>query len=350
MDADPYPQEILGDEEPKYLRRQKPLEIKRRKFGRKAWKTYLRAALWTAVALSGAWVTVQVGRSLLFSPRMALLHPEQVSLAGNHFVPRDDVLEIFAADRGKSVLRIPLDERRLQIEAIPWVERATVRRALPNRIDVEISERTPVAFLREPDDMALVDAHGVILDRPLQGDFHFPVVTGIGPDMPLDQRAERMQLFAGFLAQVNSAQPGSMDRVSEVDLSDEHDLRATITGLPAVAGLQAAAPDSASANTATTPASSSDAAAQTPDQAPGQTDAPVLVHFGDSDFRAKFETLIQNIGQWRAAAGRVESVDLRFSREAVVNTDRTAGLQQVAQGPVRQLPARARKPAARHSN
>ena len=38
MDADAYPQEILADEEPKYLRRQKPLEIKRRKFGRKAWK------------------------------------------------------------------------------------------------------------------------------------------------------------------------------------------------------------------------------------------------------------------------------------------------------------------------
>ena len=86
--------------------------------------------------------------------------------------------------------------------------------------------------------MALVDAYGVILDRPLQADFHFPVVTGIGPDMPLDQRAVRMQLFAGFLAQVNSAQAGAMDHVSEVDLSDEHDLRATITGLPAVAGLQ----------------------------------------------------------------------------------------------------------------
>ena len=35
------PQEALADEEPKYLRRQKPVEIKRRKFGRKAWTMYL---------------------------------------------------------------------------------------------------------------------------------------------------------------------------------------------------------------------------------------------------------------------------------------------------------------------
>ncbi len=49
MDAEAYPQEVLADEEPKYLRRQKPLEIKRRKFGRKAWRTYLRVTVWAAV-------------------------------------------------------------------------------------------------------------------------------------------------------------------------------------------------------------------------------------------------------------------------------------------------------------
>ena len=44
MDADAYPPEVLADDEPRYLRRQKPVEIKRRKFGRKAWLTYLRVS------------------------------------------------------------------------------------------------------------------------------------------------------------------------------------------------------------------------------------------------------------------------------------------------------------------
>ena len=56
MDADAYPQELLADEEPKYLRRQKPLEIKRRKFGRKAWKTYLRVTFGVGVVIAGACV------------------------------------------------------------------------------------------------------------------------------------------------------------------------------------------------------------------------------------------------------------------------------------------------------
>jgi len=301
MDADAYPQEVLADEEPKYLRRQKPLEIKRRKFGKKAWKTYLRVAFWSVIALAAAATSYALGHYLLVSPEMALVHSDQVQVTGNQYVPRGRVLEIFAADRNRSVLRVSLDERRRQIETIPWVEQATVRRALPNRIEVEITERTPIAFLREGSDLALVDVHGVILDRPLKGNFHFPVITGMGADMPIEDRELRMQMFAGFSQQVEAARGGAMDQVSEVDLTEAKDLRATISGLQVT-------------NT------SGGAAAN---DGWGNTDAPIIVHFGDSDFQSKYLTVLNDIGQWRAAAGRVESVDLRFNGEAVVNPDRS---------------------------
>ena len=95
MDADTYPQEVLADEEPKYLRRQKPLEIKRRKFGRKAWNTYLRVTVWAAVGVAGAWAAYDLGHFLLTSPEMALIHPEQIVLAGNHNVAPASVLRYF---------------------------------------------------------------------------------------------------------------------------------------------------------------------------------------------------------------------------------------------------------------
>jgi cell division protein FtsQ len=301
MDADAYPQEVLADEEPKYLRRQKPLEIKRRKFGKKAWKTYLRVSFWCVIALAAAATSYALGHYLLASPEMALIHSDQVQITGNQYVPRGRVLEIFSADRNRSVLRIPLNERRRQLETIPWVELATVRRALPNRLEVEIAERTPIAFLREGSDLALVDVHGVILDRPLKANFHFPVVTGIGAEMPIEDRESRMQMFAGFTQQVEAARAGSMEQVSEVDLTEAKDLRATISGLQVTNTSSGAAPNDAW----------------------GNADAPIVVHFGDSDFQSKYLTVLNDIGQWRAAAGRVESVDLRFNGEAVVNPDRT---------------------------
>jgi cell division protein FtsQ len=260
---------------------------------------------------------------LLNSPEMALVHPEQVEISGNHNVSPANVLDIFRPDRGRSILRIPLSQRRRQIESIPWVEQATVRRALPHTIQVDIVERTPVAFLRDGSDMELIDAHGVIFDRPTRGRFHFPVVTGIGPDMPAEDRERRMQLFAGFLQQLGSARAGALDQVSEVDLSDAHDLRASLTGL------QSAAAPSASASG--------------PDSW-GDAGAPILVHFGDGDFESKYETLMDKMAQWRATAGRIESVDLRFNGEAVVNSDTPAiaRVQQQAPPPAKRAAKRAR--------
>ena len=44
MSAEPdyLPADALAEEEPKYLRRQKPVEIRKRKFSRKSWPLYRR--------------------------------------------------------------------------------------------------------------------------------------------------------------------------------------------------------------------------------------------------------------------------------------------------------------------
>ena len=310
MDAEAYPREILADEEPKYLRRQKPLEIKRRKFGKKAWKDYARASVWAGVGIAAAGVTYMVGQFLLASQAMALIHQDQIQVSAAHYVASKSVRDIFVADRNHSVLRIPLDERRHQIESLPWVEQAIVRRALPNTIQVEITERTPIAFLRDGNQMELIDAHGVILPRPLKGNFHFPVITGMDANMPIEDREQRMKLFASFTLAAEQARAGSMEKVSEVDLTEAKDVRATISSLQGGSALNGSSGD------------------QWPD-----SDAPIVVHFGDTDFENKFYTVLNDIGEWRAKAGRVESVDLRFSGEAVVNPDRTLVAQERGDSP-----------------
>ncbi|MGB7024643.1 MAG: cell division protein FtsQ/DivIB, partial [Candidatus Acidiferrales bacterium] len=147
-----------------------------------------------------------------------------------------------------------------------------------------VVERTPVAFLREGANLFLVDGQGQILDRPLEGDFHFPVVTGISAVMPREERAQRMKMMVDFLGGIQQVRAGAQESVSEIDLSDANDLQATLAGLQG-------APDA------------------------------VLVHFGNSGFHEKFQVLLNNIGQWEAAAGRVASVDLRFEHEVVVNPE-----------------------------
>jgi cell division protein FtsQ len=273
-------------------------------------------SLWSAAGLVGAFIFYEGAHFLYAAPQMALLHPSQIEISGTHFVDRGTVLEVFSPDRGRSVLRIPLDQRRHELESIAWVESVAVRRALPNRLEIDITERTPVAFLRQGGELSLIDAHGVILPRPLQGAFHFPVVTGISSETPADERERRMQLFAGFTQQVELVRPGALDQVSVVDLSDGNDVVATI------GGLQSAVP-AAGNSSAGTPAGVPE----------GMVDAPIKVHFGASDFAAKYRTLVDKIGEWRATVGRIESVDLRFNGEAVVNQDPSMRAQSPAKAP-----------------
>ena len=262
--------------------------------------------MWTATGIAGAWAAYVCGHFLLSSREMALTHSDQVQVTGNHYVSRAALLEVFIPDRGASILRVPLEERRRQIEALPWVAQATIRRALPNTLEVDVVERTPIAFLRAESGLSLVDAHGVILENPLSDDFHFPVVTGIDANMPLDDRERRMQLFAGFMQGVETAKAGAGDSVSEVNLADEHDVRAMITGLQSTASQ---------------------------DGSSAAIDAPLLVHFGDSDFQSKYATLLEKIGEVRAKTGPLDSLDLRFSGELVANPDRSAVARKAASKP-----------------
>jgi len=285
-EADAYRPELIADDEPRYLRRQKPVEIRRKKFTGRGWPFYRRLLILSFAGVAGVTLAVYGTQFLLYSPSMLLLKPDQIEVNGNRIVSREAVLQQFAQDRNRSVLRVPLDVRRSEIERISWVESASVQRILPNLLRVELTERTPVAFARNGNQLALIDAHGVILDRPQGEDIRFPIVTGVSEEVPIDQREKRMQTYEEFIKDVDLVRASSSDHVSEVDLSNPKDLRVVMTGL----------------------ASANDAQA-------------VTIHFGSGEFTGKYKMLVDNFSQWQANAGRVQSIDLQYTRQVVVNPE-----------------------------
>jgi len=288
--AEPYRPELIADDEPRYLRRQKPVEIRRKKLGGRGWPFYRGVLVITAAGLVFVAAAFYGTRFLLYSPTVLLLKPDQIEVTGNHVITREAVLQQFVPDRNHSVLRISLDVRRNQLEQLPWVESARVQRVLPNRIRVDLTERTPIAFARIGNELALMDGHGVILDRPRDEDLHFPIVTGVSEDLPREHREKRMQLYQEFMKGIELVRGGSSQNVSEVDLSNPKDLRVVMTGLASATDSQA-----------------------------------VTIHFGSSDFSGKFKMLVDNFSQWQANAGKVQSIDLQYSRQVVVNPDTSAG-------------------------
>lgn len=288
-EAETYRPELLADEEPRYLRRQKPVEIRRKKFSGRSWPFYRRVLFYGVVGIAGASAAWTAGRFLLYGQPMLLIKPEQIEINGNHIVSREAVLQQFVRDRNRSVLRVPLDSRRSALEEISWVESATVQRILPNRIRIDLIERTPIAFLRNGTELALVDPHGVILDRPRGEDLQFPIVTGLSENMPREERGKRMQTYQEFMNDIDLVRSGSSDRVSEIDLANPKDLRAVMTGIA------------------------------------NPTDPQALtIHFGASDFTGKYRMVVENFAQWQASNGRVHSIDLQYAKQVVLNPDTTS--------------------------
>jgi cell division protein FtsQ len=289
-EADAYRPELVADDEPRYLRRQKPVEIRRKKFTGRGWPFYRRVLALSAMGIAGLIVAIFGTRFLLYSPTMLLTKPEQIELNGNHIVAREAVLQQFVHDRSRSALQVPLDTRRSEIEQIPWVESASVQRILPNRIRVELTERTPIAFIRNGNELAVIDVHGVILDRPQGEELRFPVVSGVSDELAREQREKRMQIYQEFMKAVELVRAGSANCVSEIDLSNPKDLRVVMTGLA------------------------------------GPTDSQaVTVHFGSGEFTGKYKMLVDNFSQWQANTGRVQSIDLQYLRQVIVNPEPSSG-------------------------
>jgi cell division protein FtsQ len=195
---------------------------------------------------------------------------------------RADLLSVFGSDVGHNLLRVPLEKRRMSLEQIPWVENATVMRLLPNQLRVAITERTPIAFVAVHGRIELADVNGVILDMaPLQmaaRRYSFPVVSGISLADPLSVRSARMHIYQRFIADLDSTGEHISPQLSEVDLSDPDDVRATVPG------------------------NSSD----------------LVLHFGQEDFLARWHNYQAHIAQWQQQYPRLASVDLRYEREVVL--------------------------------
>src|SRR4051794_28297957 len=158
--------DLDAEDEPQFLRGQKRAPVRR---GPLPKKTAIRLK-YVALAMLAGGLCFTVGFSVYrygaHSWRFRLESGENIEIGGNQNVSRAQVMEVMGADIGRNVFFVPLDERKKQLEQIPWVQEATVMRLLPNRIAVTIHERTPVAFAQIGSRISLIDANGVVMGLP----------------------------------------------------------------------------------------------------------------------------------------------------------------------------------------
>jgi len=247
----------------------------------KAGRILLSAA---AILVFGAFTTagLMLKHSLERDARFRIVGAGNIQATGLTEVSRTQMLPVFGEDIGRNVFFVPLNERRRQLEQIPWIERATVMRLLPDQIRVAVVERQPVAFTRQGQQIGLVDANGVLLTMApatmATHHYSFPVLTGIDPGDSADARKARMAVYLRLMADLDAGGKRNSEQISEIDLTDPEDARVLM-----------------------------------PEQG-----ADILAHFGDDRFLERYQRYQAHIAEWRQQYPHLASVDLRYDNQVVL--------------------------------
>ncbi len=127
----------------------------------------------------------------------------EVTLWGREWAPRAEILEALEVRRGQPMLSLDLASARTRLEAIGWIESATVARRLPALIEVRIVERKPLALWQRRGKLVLIGDQGAVITAAgLERFRDLPIV--VGEDAPN---------HAAALIGILSREPALMDRV-----------------------------------------------------------------------------------------------------------------------------------------
>jgi cell division protein FtsQ len=285
--------EELDNEEAQFLRTDRRVPVRRGPLPKKTvyWLKIggMIAAMVLVCGVLSAWA-YSYG---MHAPRFRLESSDAVEINGVHNASRAHVMEVAGEDIGRNIFFISLEEKQKKLEQIPWVEQATVMRLLPNRLSVTIQERTPVAFAQIGPRISLIDANGVVMGMPAdrKTKYSFPVIRGITETEPLSSRAAAMKIYNRLVSDLGTGDADSSNgrtdyvrQLSEVDLSDPEDVKVTAND-------------------------------------PGGT---LVVHLGPTDFLPHYKLYVGHIAEWRQQFPNLQSVDLRYEGQVVVNPDKPA--------------------------
>lgn len=125
-------------------------------------------------------ISVAITSGCLFAP---IFNIKSVSADDGFNITSGEILEKANIKLGENIFRINDTKIKKSIESLPYVKKASIYRALPNRIILKVDERVPYATVKYLESYAITDKYGYVLEiqqENLKKDL--PVVYGINPE------------------------------------------------------------------------------------------------------------------------------------------------------------------------
>ena len=198
---------------PKVRKQQQLLEVsirrdkERERQVRQGLLTICKLLAFSALA-AGAWVgTHKALQKLIWENPFFYLTDVRVTSDGT--LTREQIISTGGVVEGGHIFSLDLDKVRTALSGIPQVDRVEIQRSFPHRLDIEVTERQPVAWVTETSDIDptatdrsyLIDAHGYIMkSRKLLPEYaHLPLISGaVLENLAPGQRVKELELLAAL--------------------------------------------------------------------------------------------------------------------------------------------------------
>jgi cell division protein FtsQ len=213
-----------------------------RRFHRAQVKPSRRRGLWRSAivilakcAAVVAVVASAVTRGTVFLAESPLLGITRIEATGNHHVSSDEVRRLLDGLKGENILHADLGAWRTKLLESPWVRDASFQRSLPSTIDVVVEERTPTAIGRMGGQLFLIDELGRPIDLfgPQYSTLELPIVDGFSRSDAEKSANEARAAVAARLIRSIRQKPAIAKRLSQVDVSDAHNVSVLLNDDPA---------------------------------------------------------------------------------------------------------------------
>jgi cell division protein FtsQ len=127
----------------------------------------------------------------------------------------------------------------------------------------------------------LTDEVGTLMELPGKKKYSFPVIVGMNQGEPPSTRAARMKIYNEVVRQLDAGGARYSQDLSEIDLSDPDDVKVLANNRA----------------------------------------GEVLVHLGSANYLERYKVYVTHVQEWQQQFDKLESVDLRYDRQIIVNPD-----------------------------
>ena len=130
------------------------------------------------MVLVGLSLTLMVGYLVALSAPFFRL--EDISIYGNRRVSQLELLKQGGLEDKVNILALNLSDVKRKLEAVPWVKSVHLRRELPNKLSIQVEERTPISLVLFSQGLFFLDEEGIPFKKvERQETSSLPVLTGL---------------------------------------------------------------------------------------------------------------------------------------------------------------------------